>query len=410
MPELLSPAGNFEKLKAAVRFGADAVYLAGRRFGMRATDNFDHDELIEAVRYAHAHGVKVYITVNTMPREQEYGPLREYLASLKEAGPDALIIADIGVLALAREVLPDMELHISTQASIVSHYTCEEYRKLGAKRLVLARELTLNEIKEIAANLSEGLELEVFIHGSMCVSYSGRCLLSEYYTGRDANRGMCAQPCRWSYKHTEIYEDKRPESPLPVEEGPDGTFIMSSKDMCMIEHIPELMECGVHSFKIEGRMKSAYYVAAITNAYRMAMDAYASDPDGYGFDQRLQNEVESVSHREYCTGYFFHHPLDEPQRGTQLGYLKENAYLAYVKSYDPVTKLATFVQRNKMFASDRVELLTPGQVGRAFVAEQMYLPAENGVGEEIESSPHPFMEYVIKMPFDVKEGDILRGC
>ena len=264
MPELLSPAGNFEKMKAAFLYGADAVYLAGNMFGMRsAADNFTTEELGNAVLYAHGRGKKIYLTVNTMPRGYEYPALRRFLDEIKDIGIDAMIIADLGVLDTVKSIIPDMEVHISTQAGVVSAPVCRAFYNLGAKRVVLAREVSLAEIKEIKADIPRGLELEAFIHGSMCVSFSGRCTLSNYLTGRDANRGACTQPCRWNYA---LVEEKRPDVPLPIEQTQDGTFVFGSKDMCMIEHIPELMESGIDSFKIEGRMKSAYYTAVVTNA------------------------------------------------------------------------------------------------------------------------------------------------
>ena len=274
--ELLCPAGNFEKMKAAILYGADAVYLASDMFGMRAAaDNFTLEELEEATKYAHERNVKIYVTVNTMPHTCEYERLKKYLIRLNEIGVDALIISDLGVFTLAREIIPKMEIHISTQASTVSAYTANTWHKMGAKRVVLARELSLSEINEIRKNTDKTLELECFIHGSMCISYSGRCLLSNYYTGRDANRGACAQPCRWNYINAnpiEFCEEKRLDHKLGLEEYKEGTFVMSSKDMCMIEHIPELMESGIDSFKIEGRMKSAYYTAICANTYKMAMN------------------------------------------------------------------------------------------------------------------------------------------
>ena len=257
MPELLSPAGNFEKLKAAILYGADAVYCAGQMFGMRASaDNFTVEELYEAVKYVHSKGKKLYLTVNTMPHVSEYPALRRYLNDIKDAGIDAMIVADLGVFTTIREIIPDMEIHISTQTSIVSPASAKAWAALGAKRLVLARELTMEEIRAIRAELPEEIELEAFVHGSMCVSYSGRCLLANAFNGRDGNRGTCSQPCRWNYA---LVEEKRPDMPFPIEQQEGvGTFIMSSKDMCMIEHIPELMQSGIASFKVEGRMKSAY--------------------------------------------------------------------------------------------------------------------------------------------------------
>lgn len=403
-PELLSPAGNFEKLKAAVLYGADAVYLAGNRFGMRAAaDNFSIEEIFEAVKYAHERNVKVYLTVNTMPRVGEYKDLEAYLTSLKDSGIDAVIAADLGVIDLVKRVLPNTELHISTQTSIVSPETCMAYYRMGAKRIVLARELSLAEITEIKNNIPEDLELEVFIHGSMCVSYSGRCLLSEHLTDRDANCGKCTQPCRWNYKLYEIVEEKRPDSPLPVMQTELGTFIMSSKDMCMIEHIPELLSSGIKSFKIEGRMKSAYYTAVTTNTYRMAFDRYTADSENYIYDPLWLTELESVSHREYNTGYFFGNPIKDANICKYNGYLREKAYIA--RAVDCKDGMATFVQRNKVTLGEWVEVISPGKCGREFLIEKM----ENEKGEQIESAPHPGMTFRINAPFEIKEGDIIRG-
>ena len=407
MPELLSPAGNREKLEAAILYGADAVYLSGESFGMRAfADNFSLSELKDAVSYAHTKGVKVYLTVNTMPREDEYARLREYFEALRNVMPDALIIADIGVLFLAKEILPDVEIHLSTQANATSSAACRAWHSLGAKRIVLARELTLDEIKEIRANTPDSLELEAFIHGSMCVSYSGRCLLSGFFTGRDANRGACAQPCRWNYhvQSMTVTEEKRPDLPLTVEECRGESFVFSSKDTCMIRHIPALMESGIDSFKIEGRMKSAYYAAVVTNTYRMAMDAYVGG--NYVFDERWQYELESVSHREYATGYYFTDCREDANLTTETGYIKEKAYLATVTEYDPNTKMAYFVQKNKFFSGDAIELLTPGRTGVPLTSGELF--DENG--NRIESTPHPYMRFSMKMPFAVKKGDIIRSA
>ena len=402
-PEILSPAGNFEKMKAAILYGADAVYLAGNRFGMRAAaDNFSVEEIFEAVKYAHERNVKVYVTVNTMPKVGEYKALEEYLCALRGSGIDAVIVADLGVIDLVKRVLPEVELHISTQTSIVSPQTCMAYYRMGAKRVVLARELSLKEIIEIRKNIPDDLELEVFIHGSMCVSWSGRCLLSEHLTDRDANCGACTQPCRWNYKLYEIIEDKRPDSPLPVEQTEHGTFIMSSKDMCMIEHIPELLEAGIKSFKIEGRMKSAYYTAVTTNAYRMAFDRYMTDPENYVYDPAWKNELESVSHREYNTGYFFGNPILDANICEYNGYLREKAYIAQALGYED--GIATFIQRNKVCVGDKVEVISPGKCGVAFDIEWM----TDEKGEDIASAPHPGMIFKINAPFEILPGDIIR--
>ncbi len=404
-PELLSPAGNFEKMKAAILYGADAVYLAGQAFGMRAAaDNFSLEELAEAVKYAHERNVRVYLTVNTMPREYQYDALRNYFEALKAISPDALIIGDIGVLSLAKEMLPHIELHISTQASAVSSRDCLAWRALGAKRVVLSRELSLEEIRAIRAAIPEDLELEAFIHGSMCVSYSGRCLLSNHIVGRDANCGMCAQPCRWNYSlYGEIREEKRPDLVIPLEEHNGETFIMASRDTCMIEHIPELMESGIDSFKIEGRMKSAYYTAVVTNTYKMAMDSYLSG--NFAYDPAWLSELCSVSHREYATGYYFSNSFTDANIASDNGYLKEKAYLAVVLSYDEKSGRAVLSQRNKLESGQRVAYLTPGKVAVPFVIDGL----KNESGEEILSAPHPYMTFSAKMPFAVKPGDIIRG-
>ncbi len=403
MAELLSPAGSPEKLRAALLYGADAVYLAGNMFGMRAAAaNFTDEELAWAAAYAHERGKKVYLTLNTMPREYEYDALRAYLRRIGGIGLDAFIVADLGVLSVLRTELPEAEIHISTQTSCVSSESARMWHALGASRVVLARELTMDEVLRIRENIPDTLELECFIHGSMCVSYSGRCLLSNHFTGRDGNRGMCAQPCRWNYV---ITEEKRPEMPLPIEQTEHGTFIMSSRDMCMIEHIPELMRSGIHSFKIEGRMKSAYYTAVVTNAYRMAMDAYSADPAHYAYNPAWLRELESVSHREYATGYWFDRAMENAQTVTDMGYLREKAYLAVVTEYDAKTGVASFIQRNKVISGTEAELISPGRVGRALPVTQM----RNEAGEEIASAPHPFMRFTMPVPFPVHPGDILRA-
>ena len=415
MPELLSPAGNFEKLKAAILYGADAVYLAGNCFGMRsAADNFTDDELFEAAEYVHQRGKKLYLTVNTMPHGHEYPRLRAFIAKIKDANIDAFIVADLGVLSVIREIIPDAEIHISTQASIVSLEAAKAYVTLGAKRLVLARELTLEEIRAIRAGLPEEIELEAFVHGSMCVSYSGRCLLSNNLTGRDANRGACAQPCRWNYK---IIEEKRPDQPYPIEENELGTFIMSSKDMCTVDMIPELKEAGVYSFKIEGRMKSAYYTAVVTNGYRMAIDAYLRDPENYRFDSAIMGELESVSHREYSTGYYRDLPIENAQTTANTGYIREKAYFATAVEYSAEEipegleyensegRLYKFIQRNKVSQGDAAEIISPSKIGRGFTVSELY----STEGERIESAPHPSMLFFVRVPFEVKVGDIMRS-
>lgn len=405
-PEVLSPAGTPEKLKAAVRFGADAVYLSGKSFGMRAgAGNFSLDEMAEAIKYAHEHGVKVYVTVNTMPRADEYAALEKYISAVNELEPDAYIVADIGVMDAFHRLIPDANLHVSTQASIVSSETAETYMRLfGAKRVVLARELSLSEIAEIRKNTSPELELEVFVHGAMCVSYSGRCLLSNHFTGRDGNRGECAQPCRWNYKLFRLEEGKDASRQPGIEQTEDGTFIMSSRDMCMIEHIPELCEAGISSFKIEGRMKSVYYAAATALAYRQAVDSYCNDPDNYKFSPEYLRILESVTHRKYDTGYFFDKPMEDAKIVDTPGYITERPYYGIVSGYDENTGYAKIVQKNKTVCGDTVRFLTPDGDKEPFRIAELY---DNEM-QSIISAPHPKMEFYIKTPYKVGEGDILH--
>ncbi len=412
-PEILSPAGNFEKMKAAILYGADAVYLAGNMFGMRqAADNFTTEELHEAAEYTHERGKKLYLTVNTMPRSRQYPILKKYISDIKSVGVDACIVADLGVLSVIKDIIPDMEIHISTQTSITSAETAKAYARLGAKRLVLARELTLEEISEIKSELPADIELETFIHGAMCVSYSGRCMLSHHLTGRNANMGACTQPCRWNYK---IVEEKRPESPLPIEENENGTFIMSSKDMCTLPIIDKVCACGTDSLKIEGRMKSAYYAAVITNAYRMALDAIANGTLSDSLIADLVNEVSSVSHREYCTGYYENETTAAAQLCEDVGYIREKAYLATacedmlipagIEEINEKGRVYSFVQRNKITVGSTAEIISPGKLGRGFDVSEMY----SETGEPIGSAPHPSMRFFLRVPFDVAPGDIIRA-
>ena len=403
--ELLSPAGNFEKLKAALLYGADAAYLAYNRFGMRsAADNFSIDELFMAAKYAHERGKRIYLTLNTMPHFDEYPALREFLRAIDGAGIDAVIVADLGVLAEVKRILPDMEIHISTQSGVVSPESAMAYAMLGAKRVVLARELDLEEIRAVRDTLPPEVDIECFVHGSMCVSYSGRCMLSHHLTGRDANRGACTQPCRWVYK---LVEEKRPDVPLPIEETELGTFVMSSKDMNTIEMIPELVRAGINSFKIEGRMKSAYYTAVVTNAYRMALDAFLADPEGYEFNEALNYELDSVSHREYCTGYYKGLPFDEANLCSKDGYMREKSYFATAEYNDGSygEGIYRFRQKNKVKLGDVAEIISPNKTGKAFVVEELFDLA----GNKIESAPHPSQEFLCRVPFEVCDGDIMRS-
>ncbi|HBL85374.1 MAG: hypothetical protein A2Y17_11740 [Clostridiales bacterium GWF2_38_85] len=401
LPELLSPAGNLEKLRYAVNYGCNAVYVGLKRFGMRAAaDNFTTEELREGIEYAHTSGAKLYVTLNVMPRDREFGELRELITQLKELAVDAYIVADIGVMELLKNINPDAVLHLSTQASTINTETCLFWHKYGIKRIVLARELSLEEITYIRKNTPESLELEVFVHGAMCVSYSGRCLLSNYFTGRNANNGQCTQPCRWKYQ---LVEEKRSEFPIPIEQNDEGTHILSSRDLCMIEHIGVLVKSGVNSLKIEGRVKSAYYTAAVTNAYRMALTDYVNNPDA-PVNTAYFKEIASVSHREYDTGYFYTSPLDKAQICTVNEYIKEKAFLSTIEEYNPKTGMALCFQRNKLCLGDTVCLLSPSKTAREIKINELYDNEMN----PIENTPHPQMMFYTKIE-SAKVGDIIRG-
>ena len=392
--ELLSPAGDPERLKMAVAYGADAVYLAGREFGMRAgAANFDDDDLAETVSYCHEHGVKAYFTCNTLPHDDEMERLPAYLALLNEAGADAVIVADMGVLSMVKRFAPSLKIHISTQFGAVNSETANALHSLGADTVVLARELKLSEIKEIRRKTSDELRLECFVHGAMCVSFSGRCLLSNYLTGRDSNRGNCAQPCRWKYR---LVEETRPGEYFPVIED-KGTYIFNSKDMCMIEHIPELLDAGVSSLKIEGRMKSFYYTAVVTSAYRHAIDAAVS---GIPLDPIWVREVDMVSHRPYTTGFYY----DQPgQHYSYSMYYSEANVVAVVESCS-VQGEALLSQRNRFFRGDELELLIPGKVPIPFKAEKLY----DEQGAPIDSTPRAMMFFRTVLPCEVPPMSILR--
>ncbi|MDE5937408.1 MAG: U32 family peptidase, partial [Ruminococcus sp.] len=352
--EVLAPAGDEERLNAALNYGADAVYLGRQQFGMRASPmNFDFEQLVNAVKSAHVKGVKVYLTCNTLPRNNEIPFFEKFVKEAVEADVDALIVADIGLLMMIKKFAPDMEIHISTQTGIVNYATARELYNLGAKRIVLARELTLDEIAEIRAKTNPDMDIECFVHGAMCVSFSGRCLLSQYLVSRDANRGECAQPCRWGYH---LVEEKRPNEFFPIFEDEKGTYILNAKDMCMIEHIDKLAEAGVTSLKIEGRAKSAYYVTVVTNAYRMAVDEYYKNPYNFRLPDWIRDEVYKVSHRKYCNGFFFGTP-ENSQYYENSGYMRNYDIVAVVEKCENGTVYCT--QRNRFFAGDEVELLSP---------------------------------------------------
>ena len=396
-PELLAPAGDRERLEAAVRFGADAVYLGGREFGMRsASPNFDDWQLAEAVEFAHGKGVRVYLTCNTVPRNGELSRLPDFFGAAADAGVDALILADLGALRLKERYAPGIPAHISTQAGVANYESANAFYELGAKRIILARELSLAEIAEIRENTPRELELEAFVHGSMCVSFSGRCLLSNYLTGRDSNRGECAQPCRWKYALT---EEKRPGQYFPIFEEDGGTYILNSRDLNMIRHLPELAEAGVGAVKIEGRAKSAYYAAVTANAYRRALD-FAFGHPGEALPEWIPEELEKVSHRPYCTGFYLG---GEPGQETENG--------GYVRSWEVAAvcagragPCAVLTQRNRFFRGDTAEVLEPGKEPYSLALDRIFDEA----GEPIEAANHAAMTVLLETDRRIAEGAIFR--
>lgn len=401
-PEVLAPAGDFERLCAAVEYGADAVYLGSDCFGMRtAAASFGGDELKKACDYAHSKGVRVYLTCNTVPRNSELKFLPSFIEYAAQSGVNAFIVTDIGVMKLIQKYAPNTEIHISTQAGITNYAAANAFYEMGAKRIVTARELSLDEIAEIRLNTPKDLEIECFVHGAMCVSFSGRCLLSNYMTGRDSNRGDCAQPCRWRYS---LLEEKRPGEFFEIEQDNTGTYIMNSRDMCLIEHIPELAQAGIDSFKIEGRAKSAYYTAVSVNAYRCAIDGYADS--GYSFDykpeQWIIDEVRKVSNRQYCTGFYFSTPMDDAQIFYNGGYVREWDVAAIAEKWQDGILYAS--QRNRFFEGDELEIMIRGQKPFKVTVSDL----KNEEGESIDNAPHPMMKLSFNCPFDVPTGAYLR--
>lgn len=396
-PELLSPAGDPERLQMAVRFGADAVYLAGKAYGMRAKcGNFSDEELVEAVRFCHSRGVKTYVTANILARTAEIRQMPKFFALCQDAGVDAFIIGDLGVFKAAEKYAPKVERHISTQMGIVSADTAKAWYDMGATRVVLARELSFREIEEIRANIPDDLELEAFVHGAMCVSFSGRCLLSNYLAGRDANHGACAQPCRWKYS---LVEEKRPGEYFDIEEDDGGTYIMNSRDLCMIDHIPELINVGINSFKIEGRAKSSYYAACVTNAYRHGIDAAMA---GEKLDPVWRDEVDKISHRHYYQGFYYGQP-EKGQFYEDARYIRDWDVVAYVESCD-VEGNAVLTQRGRIWKGDTLELLIPGQKPIPVHVDEM----RNADDEIVDYCPHPLMEIRMKLPVQAPAYAILR--
>lgn len=400
--ELLIPAGSLDVLKTAVIYGADAVYLGGEAFGLRAkAKNFTNEEIMEGIKFAHDHGVKVYITANILAHNDDLAGVEEYFEELKTIRPDALIISDPGVFTIAKRVLPDMEIHISTQANNTNYGTYLFWHELGAKRVVSARELSLKEIKEIREHIPEDMEIESFIHGAMCISYSGRCLLSNFFTGRDANQGACTHPCRWKYS---VVEETRPGEYMPVYENERGTYIFNSKDLCMIGHIPDLIDAGIDSFKIEGRMKTALYVATVARTYRKAIDDYLKDPVLYEKNMPWYlDQISNCTYRQFTTGFFYGKPDSEAQIYDSNTYVKEYTYLGIVGGTN-AEGLYRIEQRNKFSVGETIEIMKPN--GDNIKAKVLHIVNEEG-GEQ-ESAPHPKQVLYIDLGVPMEQYDILR--
>ncbi|MCI1930585.1 MAG: U32 family peptidase [Clostridia bacterium] len=401
--ELLAPAGDIEKLKIAVLYGADAVYIGGEAYGLRAkAKNFDDETMKEGIEFAHSHGAKVYVTANIYAHNNDFEGMAEYFKKVQEFGADALLISDLGVFSVAKEAVPDMEIHVSTQANNTNYKSANMWYKLGARRIVAARELSLAEIKEIRKNIPSDMDIEAFVHGAMCISYSGRCLLSNYLTGRDSNHGECAHPCRWKYYLT---EETRPGEYMPVIENDRGTYIFNSKDLCMIDYIPELIDAGIQSFKIEGRMKTSFYVGSVVKAYRQAIDDCINNPQKYeSMKDYYMKEVSKSSHRNFTTGFYFGKPTGNDQVYTNNSYIRNYDFIGMVEDYDERDKIATVMQRNKFEVGDEIEVMPAKGESWKMKVEKMW--NENGIS--IDSAPHP--KQIIKIKFDkpVCKYDMLR--
>lgn len=401
-PELLIPASSLEVLKTAVLFGADAVYIGGEAFGLRAkAKNFDKESMKEGIAFAHERGVRVHVTANILAHNRDLEGAREYFKELKELKPDAMIIADPGMFTLAREICPEIDIHVSTQANNTNYMTYRFWYQQGAKRVVSARELSLDEIKEIREHIPENLEIESFIHGAMCISYSGRCLLSSFFTGRDANQGACTHPCRWKYS---VMEEKRPGEYFPVYENERGTYIFNSKDLCMIEHIPEMIGAGIDSFKIEGRMKTALYVATVARTYRKAIDDYLESEEKYRANMEwYKEEISKCTYRQFTTGFYFGKPDENTQIYDSNTYINEYIYLG---SIEEVTEegLAKITQKNKFCVGDRIEIMKPD--GDNIEASVLSLRTEDG--QQVESAPHPQQVLYVELSTVPAVFDLLR--
>lgn len=400
--ELLIPAGSLDVLKTAVIYGADAVYLGGEAFGLRAkAKNFTNEEIMEGIKFAHDHGVKVYITANILAHNDDLAGVEEYFEELKTIRPDALIISDPGVFTIAKRVLPDMEIHISTQANNTNYGTYLFWHELGAKRVVSARELSLKEIKEIREHIPEDMEIESFIHGAMCISYSGRCLLSNFFTGRDANQGACTHPCRWKYS---VVEETRPGEYMPVYENERGTYIFNSKDLCMVEHMDDILNSGIDSLKIEGRMKTALYVATVARTYRKAIDDYMEAPEKYKANMSwYQEQISNCTYRQFTTGFFYGKPDEHTQIYDNNTYVKEYTYLGYAEEVDE-NGFAHITQRNKFTVGEMIEIMKPD--GRNITATVRAIYDEDG--NSVESAPHPQQKLAVDLGTEIEKYDLLR--
>lgn len=401
-PEILAPASSLEVLKTAIRYGADAVYIGGEMYGLRAkAKNFSMEDMKKGIAFAHEHGKKVYVTANITAHDRDLRGVEEYFTQLKEIAPDALIISDPGVFTIAKKICPEIDVHVSTQANNVNYMTFRFWHDLGATRVVTARELSLKEIADINEHIPEELEIETFVHGAMCISYSGRCLLSNYFTGRDANLGACTHPCRWKYH---IVEETRPGEYLPIEENERGTYIFNSKDLCMIEHIPELVEAGVDSFKIEGRMKTALYVAVVVRAYRQALDDYYEDPQRYrNHISYYQKEIAKCTYRQFTTGFFFGKTTHESQIYDNNTYTKGSVYLGMVEEVTADGQVV-FEQKNKFCVGDTIEIMKMDGTNRLVTVLEMV----NQYGEQVEACPHPGERIHMRVDGNVQSGEIMR--
>ena len=401
-PELLAPGGSLEKLETAINYGADAVYIGGEAFSLRvAAENFSVEDMKRGLEFAHKRGKKVYLTANIIPHNKDIEAFEKYIAEIAPLGFDAVLISDPGMFEITRSVAPNLPIHISTQANNVNYKSAEFWYKMGAKRVVLAREMSFSEIKEIREKTPQELELEAFVHGAMCISYSGRCLLSNYMTSRDANQGACAHPCRWNYA---LMEETRPGEYMEVFENERGSFIFNSKDLCMIEHIPEIVGSGITSLKLEGRVKTTYYVATVVKAYRDEIDSFFENPDGYKFNKASLDELLKVSHRPYSTGFYFGKPDENSQVYGSSSYIRDYDLIGIVTDFDEETGIATVSQRNRFFKGDEVEILRPDKPFFAQKIEYM----QNAEGENIDVAKNAEMIVKIKLSESAPKGSMLR--